>query len=126
MSLEQVKGFYQKLATDETFRTQIQGVKNKEECSQIVKTAGFTFTQQEFEEYTTQILEADPSESELQDLNDKELEAVFGGLKTLPPYVFPPDGWVHPMYGVIIGPIYPSDELVKPMYGHSRYPVAEP
>lgn len=45
MNFEAVQAFYQRLATDEAFRTQIQKVKSKEECSQIVKTAGFNFTQ---------------------------------------------------------------------------------
>ncbi|GAX36785.1 Nif11-like leader peptide family natural product precursor [Nodularia sp. NIES-3585] len=35
MSLEHVKGFYAQLANDETFRTQIQGVQSKDECSQV-------------------------------------------------------------------------------------------
>ena len=45
MSLENVKAFYERLATDEVFSSQIQGVKNKDECSQIVKGAGYDFTQ---------------------------------------------------------------------------------
>ena len=110
MSLEQVKGFYQKLDTDEVFRSQIQAVKSKEECSQIVKAAGYNFTQQEFEEYTAQMLEADPSESELEDLSEKELETVFGGLSSFEPEllvaletIFPPTDklpqWPQLMYG---------------------------
>jgi predicted ribosomally synthesized peptide with nif11-like leader len=52
MALEQVHAFYQKIASDQSFRSQIQSVNSKEECSEIVKTAGFDFTPQEFEEYT--------------------------------------------------------------------------
>jgi len=40
MSRENVKAFYERLATDEVFRSQIQKVKTKDECSQIVKGAG--------------------------------------------------------------------------------------
>ena len=80
MSLEHVKGFYEKLANDEAFRNQIQGVNSKEECSQIVKAAGYDFTLEEYEEYTAQLLESAAGEGELKDLSEKELAAVFGGL----------------------------------------------
>ncbi|MBG1261943.1 Nif11-like leader peptide family natural product precursor [Nostoc commune] len=80
MSLEHVKAFYGKLVNDEAFRNQIQGVSSKEECSQIVKAAGYDFTLEEYEEYTTQLLESAAGEGELKDLSEKELAAVFGGL----------------------------------------------
>ena len=80
MSLENVKAFYENLANDEAFRTQLQNVTSKEECSQIVKAAGYDFTLEEYEEYTAQLLESTDDESELKDLNEKELAAVFGGL----------------------------------------------
>jgi predicted ribosomally synthesized peptide with nif11-like leader len=111
MSRENVKAFYERLATDEGFRSQIQGVKNKDECSQIVKSSGYDFTQQEFEEYTAQLLESGATDGELMDLNEKELEAVFGGAISvigklriqlldggvwppyLPTYGLPANGW---------------------------------
>lgn len=99
MSLENVKAFYEKLATDEDFRTQIQNVQSKEECSQIVKSVGYYFTQQEFEEYTSQLLESTTNDGELQDLNEKELEAVFGGASSL----LKPIG-IQPMYGAVLPP----------------------
>lgn len=34
MSLENVQAFYQRLATDETFRTQLQQVNSKDECNE--------------------------------------------------------------------------------------------
>lgn len=74
MSLEDVKAFYARLATDEIFRTKIQGVKTKEECSQIVQAFGYNFTQEEFEGFTSQLLESYPNDGNLQDLNEKELE----------------------------------------------------
>ncbi|MBG1267512.1 Nif11-like leader peptide family natural product precursor [Nostoc sp. WHI] len=90
MSLENVKVFYEKLADDEAFRNQIQGVNSKEECSQIVKAAGYYFTLEEYEEYTAQLFESGAGESKLKDLSEKELAAVFGGLtgqnKFQPPY----------------------------------------
>jgi predicted ribosomally synthesized peptide with nif11-like leader len=106
MSLENVKAFYQKLANDEAFRNQIQSVNSKEECSQIVRTAGFNFTQEEYEEYTAQLLESDPNDSELKDLSEKELEAVFGGTTTLigSKWLKPDPNRFYLMYGVILPP----------------------
>jgi predicted ribosomally synthesized peptide with nif11-like leader len=111
MSLANVKAFYQRLANDETFRSQIQGVKSKEECSRIVRAAGYNFTQQEYEEYTAQLLESDPTDSELKDLSEQELEAVFGGASYLIN-----DGGLRPfpdhpylMYGVV----HPRDYLAE-------------
>lgn len=88
MSLENVKAFYEKLSTDEAFRAQIQGVKNKNECSQIVKDAGYNFTQEEFKDFTSKLLELSSDDEEIRDLDQKELAAVLGGLyKTIvPPY----------------------------------------
>ena len=80
MALEQVHAFYQKIASDESFRSRIQSVNSKEECSEIVKAAGFDFTLQEFEEYTARLLESDhrPDE-EVTDLSQEALAAVAGG-----------------------------------------------
>ncbi|MBE9037082.1 Nif11-like leader peptide family natural product precursor [aff. Roholtiella sp. LEGE 12411] len=90
MSREHVRAFYEKLANDEALRNQIQSVNSKEECSQIVKAAGYDFTLQEYEEYTAQLLESANGKGELKDLSEKELAAVFGGLtgqsKFQPPY----------------------------------------
>jgi predicted ribosomally synthesized peptide with nif11-like leader len=93
MSLQQVKAFYQQLAIDENFRHQIENVETKEQCSQIVKAAGYNFTQEEYEEYTYQLLEAANSDSEIQDLGDKELAAVFGGMTGMIR--------IQPLYGVV-------------------------
>ncbi|MCC5660978.1 Nif11-like leader peptide family natural product precursor [Nostoc sp. XA010] len=119
MSIENVQAFYAKLANDEAFRAQIQGMTNKDEYSQVVKSAGYDFTQDEFEEYTAQLLESTAGDDELKDLNEKELEAVFGGASSItgkltiqPIYglpVWPPIDWgkgkppdAHLMYGVIL------------------------
>jgi predicted ribosomally synthesized peptide with nif11-like leader len=97
MSLENVRAFYQRLADDETFRNQIRNVESKEECSKIVKAAGFNFTAQEYEEYTAQLLDSDSNDNELKDLSEQELEAVFGGavsfIRPRPP--------IEMMYGVV-------------------------
>ncbi|MEH2324601.1 MAG: Nif11-like leader peptide family natural product precursor [Nostoc sp.] len=100
MSIENVQAFYAKLANDEAFRAQIQGVKSKEECSERVKAAGYDFTQDEFEEYTAQLLESTAGDDELKDLNEQELEAVFGGVSSMTNKPI-----IRPLYGVISEPI---------------------
>lgn len=98
MSREHVKAFYKKLAKDEAFKAQIEGVRSKQECSQIIREAGFNFTQEEFEEYTSQLLESNSYSSE--ELKEKELEFAVGGInalfehkdiKPMPMYGLPPD-----------------------------------
>ncbi len=112
MSLENVKAFYERLANDQAFRAQIQGVNSKDECRQIVQSAGYDFTQEELEDYTGQLLESSAAEDGLRDLDQQELEAVFGGstqflginggLQALYGVVWPPkDWWPQPMYGIV-------------------------
>ncbi|MCF4970625.1 Nif11-like leader peptide family natural product precursor [Nostoc sp. CMAA1605] len=110
MAFENVRAFYERLANDEAFRTQMQQVESKEECSQVVKAAGFEFTQAEFEEYTTQLLESAVGEGELRDLDEQELEAVFGGASSLIDKIR-----IQPLYGVIVWP--PKPPYAQPLYG---------
>ncbi|MGM3308754.1 Nif11-like leader peptide family RiPP precursor [Anabaena sp. WFMT] len=102
MSLENVRAFYEKLASDEAFRTQIQEVDTKEVGREILETSGYNFTQEEFEEYTEQLLESGNSPEGLRDLNEKELEAVFGGATS----VLLPIGFPILLYGVVISQIW--------------------
>ena len=104
MSLENVKAFYQRLETDKAFQAQVKAAKNKLECSQIVQAAGYFFTQEEFEEYTAQLLESTTAENSLKDLDKEELEAVVGGIKSLTELTWPPV--IRPMYGIPL-PIEP-------------------
>jgi predicted ribosomally synthesized peptide with nif11-like leader len=97
MALEDVKAFYDKLANDETFYKQLQATNSKTECKKIVKDAGYNFTQQEFEEYTSHLLIANTFNDEIRDINKQELTAVLGGAslftrsaEPLPPYGHPP------------------------------------
>ena len=109
MSRQNVVAFYQRMKSDRDFQAQIQGVQNKQECSKIVRAAGYYFTQAEFEEYTAELLESNVAEEELQNLDEKELEAVMGGASSiigLPlPFPYPkpiPFPIPIPMYGVIL------------------------
>lgn len=108
MSREHVKAFYSRLTSDEAFRTQIQNVSSKEECSQIVQAAGYDFTQEELENYTAELLESAAAENELQDLGEKELAGVFGGafgesiIQALYGSIRWPWNQVQPLYGVVV------------------------
>ena len=99
MTIENVKAFYKRLADDEVFRTQIKTAGSKQKCSQIVREAGLDFTQQEFEEFTAQLLDAN-TEANSQELSEIELEAAAGGANAFfqdkrinsgQPYGLPPD-----------------------------------
>ncbi len=91
MSLEHIKSFYEKLANYTAFRMEIQNATNKEECTQIVKAAGYDFTEDEFKYFTNQLL--DFSESEMRDLDQQELAYVLGGQYRT---IVPPYGTVWP------------------------------
>lgn len=116
MSLENVQAFYLRVAKDETFQAQLQDISSKDEANRIVNDAGYDFTQEEFEEYTTQLLESTTSEGLFSDLDEKELETVFGGFTGKPgappprfkwwwwpskPHPQPLYGVVQPVYGVV-------------------------
>jgi predicted ribosomally synthesized peptide with nif11-like leader len=119
MSLESVEAFYERLANDPDFNSQIQSVKSKEECSQIVQAAGYDFTQEEFEEYTTILLDLNPSDDELRDIDEKELAAVYGGLQAVPLYgVIIPNPEPEPYPPIVKWPpIHPKPPIIRPLYG---------
>jgi predicted ribosomally synthesized peptide with nif11-like leader len=80
MSVQNVKSFHKKLSQDEAFRGQIKNVRSKEDCSRIVKAAGYDFTQEEFDDYTSQLLEKDTNiGNDVEKIGERELEAVYGG-----------------------------------------------
>jgi predicted ribosomally synthesized peptide with nif11-like leader len=86
MSIENARAFYQKMTTDEAFRTQLQNTPSEERTS-FIKTAGYDFTPTEWETATASVLDAAQSNREL---DETELEAIAGG--RLP--------WIVPMYGL--------------------------
>jgi predicted ribosomally synthesized peptide with nif11-like leader len=87
MSLKNVELFYDRLLTDETFKQKIQNAGSKENCSLLVKAAGYDFTQQELEDYTAQAIQIRSSEQEFRSLSERELEAVAGGMLK---FILPP------------------------------------
>ena len=81
MSKKDVKAFYERLGKDETFKAHIEGAESKQKYSQIIREAGYDFTQEEFEEFTAQLLNSNAAEDSSDELNEKTLEAVLGGIK---------------------------------------------
>ncbi len=93
MSVESARAFYERMITDEAFRTQHHRAATDDERREIVLAAGYNFTPEEWEAALTQI-----SESSNGELSDAELTAVSGGV-SLPDWSWegPP---VFPMYGI--------------------------
>lgn len=94
MTIENVQAFYKRLANDEVFRIKIETAGSKQKCSQIVREAGYDFTQKEFEEFTAQLLDSNAEDH--RELGEIELEAAVGGTNAFftnpaQPYGLPPD-----------------------------------
>ncbi|MGD1699142.1 Nif11-like leader peptide family natural product precursor [Dapis sp. BLCC M229] len=110
MSLENVQAFYERIADDKEFLAELQATQTQEEGRKIMQEAGYDFTTEELEEYTSQMLESTDGESSvLEDLNEEEMAAVVGGLKIgpIPAYGipwWPPRDWLwrQPMYGITV------------------------
>ncbi len=99
MTIENVKAFYKRLADDRSFSTQIETAGSKQKCSQIVREAGYDFTQEEFEEFTAQLLDSS-TEVNSEELSEAELEEAVGGvdaffqdkrINAAQPYGLPPN-----------------------------------
>jgi predicted ribosomally synthesized peptide with nif11-like leader len=102
MSIQHVKAFYEKLSQDQVFRDQIKNSNKKEDFNLKVKTAGYNFTQQEFEDYTAQLLEADiSSANNVLKVGERELNAIRGGFIDIHDLV--------PIYGSPSPPELPPD-----------------
>ncbi|MGL5874037.1 MAG: Nif11-like leader peptide family RiPP precursor [Xenococcaceae cyanobacterium] len=74
MSIENAKAFYERMTTDEAFRTQYQNATTDEERQAIV--ADYKFTQEEWEAASTEIIDVQDDEGEI---SDAELESIAGG-----------------------------------------------
>jgi predicted ribosomally synthesized peptide with nif11-like leader len=85
MSIESASAFYQRVTTDEAFRTQLQST-HSEERTAIIQHAGYDFTPEEWEAATAQILETAEVDREL---NEAELESVAGGIQMVALYGLP-------------------------------------
>jgi predicted ribosomally synthesized peptide with nif11-like leader len=81
MSIESAKDFYQKITTDETFRTQLQNTASEERIA-LIQAAGYDFTPEEWEAASAEI-----SESSNHELSDAELTEVSGGFRFPMPFI---------------------------------------
>lgn len=97
MSLESAKAFYERVATDEAFFSQYQSAVNADVRRDILLTAGYDFTAEEWDAAMAQVSKSSD------ELDNAQLETVSGGIITggcvyLPklPQKFPP---IEPCYG---------------------------
>lgn len=97
MSLNNVRAFYERLINDEDFRGNLQKSQSPEESGQIINEGGYSFTQEEFEAFTAELVEQNTEHEYLRDLGEQELEAVFGGISSAL-RIFP---WPIMMYGAV-------------------------
>lgn len=80
MSIENAQSFYVRVSTDKEFRIQLEQTKTVKERQQIIHTAGYEFTVEEWEAAKGQILAtSDSSEGEL---SEEELTTVSGGVES--------------------------------------------
>ncbi len=108
MSLENVQAFYERIADDKEFLAELQATETQEEGKKILEDAGYEFTSEELEEYTSQLLEStDGEDSVLEDLNEEQMAVVFGGLNS----------GIQPIYGIPSWPPKPWPPNPQPMYG---------
>jgi len=74
---ERLKEFLVRLVKDQSFRTQLDNG-TVEERQQLLKSAGYIFSKEEFETAALHVLEA-KERGEFTDLNEEELAGVLGG-----------------------------------------------
>jgi predicted ribosomally synthesized peptide with nif11-like leader len=74
---ERLKEFLVRLVKDPSFRTQLDSG-TVEERQQLLKSAGYIFSKEEFETAALHVLEA-KERGEFTDLNEEELAGVLGG-----------------------------------------------
>ena len=74
---ERLKEFLVRLVKDQSFRTELDNG-TIEERQQILKSAGYIFSKEEFETAALHVLEA-KERGEFTDLNEEELAGVLGG-----------------------------------------------
>lgn len=125
--LEKVKEFLVRLVKDSAFVTQLQ-TNPIDQVQTLLHRAGYTFTNEEFETATIQLLDL-KERDEFHELTEEELVGAIGGwMRGYPrPYPKPclspclnPYPIVQPMYGVIVEP--PESEYPKPQPKPLPYP----
>ncbi|MEG4503419.1 Nif11-like leader peptide family RiPP precursor [Microcoleus sp. F6_B4] len=100
---ERLKEFLVRLVKDQSFRTELDNG-TVEERQQILKSAGYIFSKEEFETAAIHVLES-KERGEFTELNEEELAGVLGGLGATVGFDFnlsSKEPIIQPMYGVVI------------------------
>jgi predicted ribosomally synthesized peptide with nif11-like leader len=110
---ERLKEFLVRLVKDQSFRTELDNG-TVEERQQVLKSAGYIFSKEEFETAALHVLES-KERGEFTELNEEELAGVLGGFVG-GRLIF------QPLYGVGLNPrrrrvSRSAEEEVQPMYG---------
>ena len=116
---ERLKEFLVRLVKDQSFRTELDNG-TVEERQQILKSAGYIFSKEEFETAAIHVLES-KERGEFTELNEEELAGVLGGLVRAELSFTSPQP-PQPLYGVVFREqetvSWSSEEpIVQPMYG---------
>lgn len=104
MTIESAKAFYNKMTTDGAFNTAYKNASSDEERKEIIASAGYSFTPEEWQTTLAQTLNSSGEE-----LSDAELTEVSGGIKKIPG-LWPPSPTIptkplpgpQPLYGLPI------------------------
>jgi len=109
---EKLKEFLVRLVKDQSFRTELDN-STVEERQQVLKSAGYIFSKEEFETAALHVLES-KERGEFTDLTEEELAGVLGGFigknSRISQAVYGAISWrpensvVQPIYGVIVEP----------------------
>ena len=110
---EKLKEFLVRLVKDKSFRTELDNG-TVEERQQILKSAGYIFSKEEFETAAIHVLES-KERGEFTELNEEELAGVLGGFMR-------GELIIQPMYGVVVSEPEtvswsPEEPIFQPMYG---------
>jgi predicted ribosomally synthesized peptide with nif11-like leader len=110
---EKLKEFLVRVVKDQSFRSELDNG-TVEERQQILKSAGYIFSKEEFETAAIHVLES-KERGEFTELNEEELAGVLGG------FVGGSYPIIQPMYGVVTWPPIiswpPKGPIAQPMYG---------
>jgi len=110
---ERLKEFLVRVVKDQSFRSELDNG-TVEERQQILKSAGYIFSKEEFETAAIHVLES-KERGEFTELNEEELAGVLGGFVR-------GEIIIQPMYGVVVTEPEtvswsPKELIVQPMYG---------
>ncbi len=109
---ERLKEFLVRLVKDQSFRIELDNGTG-EERQQILKSAGYIFSKEEFETAAIHVLES-KERGEFTELNEEELAGVLGGFV----------GGKYPFFQLIYGAVLWTQQVeITPPYNQAIYGV---